>query len=177
LKRKAIFFDRDGTVNFRIVGDYIKDIEEFHFAEDFLKVFIDLKKAGYLIILVTNQQGIGKKLMNTENLKEVHDYMQGILIKKYGFGFDDIFYCPDLAESGSYNRKPNPGMLLDAIKKWDVDIEKSWMVGDSIKDTIAGKAAGLNTILVGKYILDGRTDADFVAVDLIESAKIIITNE
>jgi D-glycero-D-manno-heptose 1,7-bisphosphate phosphatase len=177
LKRKVIFFDRDGTVNYRIVGDYIKDVKEFQFIDDFLKVFIELKNSGYLVILVTNQQGIGKKLMKTENLNKVHDYMQNTLIEKYGFGFDDIFFCTDLAESGSFNRKPNPGMLLDAIKKWDVDIENSWMIGDSTKDSIAGKAAGLNTILVGKYILDGRADADFVAVDLIEAVNKIITKK
>jgi D-glycero-D-manno-heptose 1,7-bisphosphate phosphatase len=172
-KQKTIFFDRDGIVNIRIVKDYIRTPEQFHFLNDFLEFFIEIKKRGYLAILVTNQQGIGKKLMTEVELEDVHTYMQSTLLNLACYCFDDIHYAPELAETGSWRRKPNPGMLLEAIKKWNIDIENSWMVGDRRSDVIAGKAANLKTILIGKKTKDEVPQADFILDNLIEAIRLM----
>ena len=81
---KAFFFDRDGIVNKRIIGDYVKEISEFEFIPEFFDIFELICKKGYIPILVTNQQGIGKKLMTEEQLIIVHDYMNKNLLDKTG---------------------------------------------------------------------------------------------
>ncbi len=113
---KAIFFDRDGIVNYRPVGDYVKSPQEFRFLPDFLEFFVFIKKNNYLAIVITNQQGIGKGLMTDEDLSIIHLKMQEDLFNITGYNFDDIYYCPDLALTPSQRRKPNPGMILEAVE-------------------------------------------------------------
>ncbi|MFN3782254.1 MAG: D-glycero-alpha-D-manno-heptose-1,7-bisphosphate 7-phosphatase, partial [Candidatus Kapaibacteriota bacterium] len=144
-KRKAIFFDRDGIVNYRIVGEYINREDNFHFTPDFLEVFPKIKRLGYLAILVSNQKGVGKGLMTIEELNKINDFMLRKLVELTGESFDDVFYCTDVSVENSFNLKPNPGMLLEAVEKWSIDIQNSWMVGDTDKDIIAGKRVGLKT--------------------------------
>jgi len=165
LKSKAIFFDRDGVVNYRPVGDYVKTPFEFHFIPDFLNFFKKIKDSGYLAILISNQQGVGKGIMTEEQLTEVTCYMQDELLRLSGFNFDDIYYCTDLKESNSPRRKPNPGMLLEAIAKWDFDPVNSWMVGDSESDIIAGKRARVRTVLLTN-IPALQTEAHHVFISL-----------
>jgi histidinol-phosphate phosphatase family protein len=147
-KNRAILFDRDGVVNYRIVGDYVKTIEEFQFIPDFITFFKFANELGYMTFLVTNQQGVGKKLMSEEQLQQLFDSMQSGLMYLTGSKFDKIYYCTELAESKSKCRKPNPGMLLQAIEEYSIDLEESFMIGDSKADIIAGNAAGLKTILL-----------------------------
>ncbi len=173
-KKKAVFFDRDGVVNYRIVGEYIKDIEEFRFIQDFLYIFPKIIENGFDTFLITNQQGVSKGLMTNEELKIVLNYMQDVLVKKFGVGFKDLYYCTDLAESGSYYRKPNPGMIVEAINKWDIDIENSWVIGDSTTDAIAGKRANLKTILIGNYGKKDCPEADFIVENLFDAEKLIL---
>ncbi|HYF02468.1 MAG TPA: HAD family hydrolase [Patescibacteria group bacterium] len=165
---KAFFFDRDGIVNRRKMGDYVYSINEFEFLPHFFSLFKSVKESGFLAILITNQQGIGKGLMTEEALREIHAHMQRELLKETGFQFDDMYFCADLASANSFRRKPQPGMLLDAIKKWGIDAEKSWMIGDSISDAQAGKAAGVKTILIGDFLKD---EADLVFKNL-EDAEV-----
>lgn len=148
---KCFFFDRDGIVNKRKYGGYIQSYEEFEFLPEFLNIFKKVESLGYLKIIITNQQGIGKELMTEEELAKIHNLMQFNLYQKLGFSFDDIYYCPDLANSGSKTRKPEPGMILDAIEKWDIDKENSFFIGDSESDALAGKRAEIKTILIGDF--------------------------
>ena len=161
---KAIFLDRDGVINKRLEGDYVKTLEEFKIlpgVKEAIKKFHDL---GYLVIVVTNQQGIGKGLMTEEDLKIIHDFMCNEL--KY---IDDIFYCPHL--EGTCNcRKPRPGMLLKAQEKWNIDFSKSWMIGDSDSDILCGKSVGCKTIKIGE---DKNKLADFCCESLIDCVNII----
>lgn len=163
---KAFFFDRDGIVNRRKIGDYVYSIEEFEFLPEFFPLFKTVKKAGYVAILITNQQGIGKGLMTENTLHEIHNFMQHELLKETEFQFDDIYYCGDLASANSFKRKPQPGMILEAIEKWEIDPTESWMVGDSKSDAQAGKAAGVKTILIGDFL---QEDADYVFKNLGEA--------
>jgi len=162
--KKAVFFDRDGIVNIRIVGDYVKKIEEFTFIEDFFELFSIVKKLGYLAILVTNQQGIGKGLMTSDDLEQVHNFMNERLFERTNFKFDAIYYCPDLAQSGSIRRKPNPGMFYEAIERFGIDTANSWTIGDSITDIEAGKEVGTKTILVGLHLKNEAADYIFPSI-------------
>ena len=156
---KCFFFDRDGIVNTRKVGGYIKTFDEFEFIPEFLEIIQKSEELGFLKIVITNQQGIGKGLMTEEELSKVHNLMQFNLFQKLGFSFDDIYYCPDLANSGSKTRKPEPGMILEAIDKWDIDVENSYFLGDSESDAVAGERAGIKTILIGDF---SENKANFV---------------
>ena len=173
MSRKAIFFDRDGVVNFRIVKEYIKSPNDFKFLNDFIKFFKKIKEQGYLAILITNQQGIGKGLMSKNELESVHNYMQTELIKQTGYNFDDIFYSAELAETNSYRRKPNPGMIIEAKEKLKIDMGNSWMIGDRNSDVTAGKRAGLRTILLKPVKNGDYPDADFVFRNLDEVFEIL----
>lgn len=168
MKSKAIFFDRDGVVNFRIVKEYIKAPKDFKFLPDFIRFFTKIKSEEYLTILITNQQGIGKGLMSVEELESVHNYMQIELKELTGQNFDDIYYSTELAGTNSYRRKPNPGMLIEAKEKWDIDMENSWMIGDRNSDVTAGKRAGLKTILLKSVKNGDYPDADYVFRNLDE---------
>ncbi|MDA3844267.1 MAG: HAD-IIIA family hydrolase [Candidatus Kapabacteria bacterium] len=167
-KRKYICFDRDGVVNMRIVSEYVITFDQFLFLPDFLICFKKLMNAGYRSVLVTNQQGIGKGIMTDKEFLDLSDKMQEELKEKTGFNFDKVYYCPDLADSGSMRRKPNPGMLTEAIEDFNIDKDVSWMVGDSVKDATAGKRAGLNTALVGEFAADDTSDTDHIFGNLLD---------
>ena len=132
---------------------------------------------GFLRIIISNQQGVGKGLMSESDLDAITDHFQWELQSRTGTFFDDVYYCTDLSSSNSAHRKPKPGMLLDAIAKWNIDVVNSWMIGDSINDVIAGRRAGVNTILVGDF--SNVPDADFIVPSLqkcLEKLKEIIGN-
>lgn len=158
LMNKAVFFDRDGIINFRPVGDYILKPEDFHIIPDFLDLLKIIKELGYLAIIISNQQGVGKGFMTENNLKDIDKYMYELCKLNSGYYPDDSFYCTDLKESNSYRRKPNPGMILEAAEKWDIDLKNSFFIGDSISDITAGRNAGVKTIFVS---LIECPDADY----------------
>ena len=162
--KKSIFLDRDGVINKKLIGEYVKTLEEFEIlpgVKEAIKKFHDL---GYLVIVITNQQGIGKGLMTEEDLKKIHEYM----VKELEY-IDDIFYCPHL-EGTCDCRKPRPGMLLKAQEKWNIDFSKSWMIGDDDRDVLCGKSVGCKTIKIGE---DKNKLADFCCNSLIDCVEII----
>lgn len=161
-QQKAVFFDRDGIVNTRIMGGYVTSIGEFEILPGFFDVFRQVKEAGYLAVLVTNQQGIGKGLMTEADLHTIHEYMQSELLVHTGFVFDDLFFCPDLASVENSCRKPSPAMLLAAIDKWNIDPLQSWMIGDTVSDAKAARAAGVKAILVGNFTIESNLPAEYI---------------
>lgn len=162
---KAVFFDRDGIVNRRLIGDYVKNIAEFEFIPDFLETLLKVKQLGYYALLVTNQQGIGKGLLTIDDLQQIHNHMQNELKAKTGFAFDDIAFCPSLDSDNDYRRKPNPGMIWDFIHKYKLNPTQCWMIGDSVTDIIAAQKAGLHSILINESDLE--VEADFVFPNLL----------
>ncbi len=170
MSSKAFFFDRDGIINERKIGGYITTPEEFVFIEDFFEVFQSIAQQGFCTIIITNQQGIGKGQMNEDDLHKIHEAMQQTLLQKTGYKFAGIYYCGDLDSSRSSRRKPAPGMIVEAIQEFDIDITNSWMIGDSPTDVQAGKAAGCKTILIGDYP-SVFPDADFVFTSLHEFSE------
>ncbi len=148
MPNKAVFFDRDGIVNHRKINDYIKTIDEFKFIPQFFETFKIVKENSCLALLVTNQQGIGKGLYSITDLAIIHNHMQEKLLERTGFKFDDIAFCPSLHEVNDFRRKPNPGMLLEFIEKYDLDTDKCWMIGDSESDILAAENAEIKSILI-----------------------------
>ncbi|MBU3742813.1 MAG: HAD family hydrolase [Candidatus Kapabacteria bacterium] len=165
----ALFLDRDGVINRRLPDAYVRHPDEFELLPDILPILVQARQHGMLLILITNQQGVGKGLMTHAELNVVHDHMQHLLQRHTGFALDAIYACTDLATTASERRKPAPGMLLEAIAEHDIDVTASWFLGDSLTDAQAGRAAGVRTILVGPF---QASDADVVVPDL-ASVRII----
>lgn len=143
-KNKAIFFDRDGVINERIVGGYVRNTDEFVLLPDVPDVLRELKQKDYLAIVVTNQRGVGLGLMSEAHLHAVHTALQDTMHAKVATRFDDIIFCTDIDDTNA-RRKPSPAMILEAADKWNIDLSQSWMVGDSMSDIEAGTRAGTKT--------------------------------
>jgi len=141
--RKAVFFDRDGVVNKRIVGGYVTTWDEFDWLPGIAETLRDVKDLGYLAIIITNQRGVGTGKMSEADLELIHSQLQEHL-QRDGIAFDDIISCTD-ATNDSSRRKPSPEMLFEAARKFDIDLSQSWMIGDSPTDIEAGTRAGTKT--------------------------------
>ena len=153
--RKALFLDRDGVIN--IDYGHVYKIEDFIFIKDIEILIKYAMKKDYLIIIITNQAGIGKGFYSVNDFKILTQYMSNSL-SKLGCNIDDIFYCPFHPTEGigeflkdSNDRKPNPGMLLKAQKKYKIDMNQSLLIGDKISDIEAGISAGVKTNILFEY--------------------------
>lgn len=146
--KKVVFLDRDGVINKKAPkADYIKNWGEFVFlpkAKEALKL---LHKKGYSIILVTNQPGIARGMMNEKALEEIHQNMQNEL-KKMRIEIDDIFICQHGWDDGCFCRKPKPGMFFQAAAKHNINLFESYCICDSERDALAARAAGVKPFLV-----------------------------
>ncbi|MFI5201536.1 MAG: D-glycero-alpha-D-manno-heptose-1,7-bisphosphate 7-phosphatase [Candidatus Kapaibacterium sp.] len=140
----AIFFDRDGVINARILGGYVRHWNEFELLPGVVETLREVKRRGYLAIIVTNQRGVGLGIMSQEELDSVHAELQREMERLAGVRFDDIIFCTDIDNSLG-RRKPSPAMLLEAAEKWNIDLANSWMIGDSMSDIEAGQRAGTKT--------------------------------
>lgn len=173
-KQKAIFLDRDGTIN-RYVG-FLRNPDEFALLPDVCDAVREINESGYLAVVITNQPVIARGEVTKAQLQEVHNKMETLLGEK-GAYLDAIYYCPHHPHKGYEGevpelkidcacRKPKPGMLLQAAEDFNIDLGQSWMVGDGENDVLAGKAAGCKTALLGSgaYGQDLTVDsvADFV---------------
>ena len=150
MKKKfdTLFLDRDGVINYKIENDYVKSIKDFKFIPEFIHVVKDLSLLFNRIIIITNQQGIGKGLMSISDLNEIHEYMLNTINDNNG-KIDKIYFCPHLASENCFCRKPSPGMIQKAFQDYpDIDRSKSYFIGDSDSDMQAGKAEKLISIKV-----------------------------
>ncbi len=183
-KNKAVFLDRDGVIN-EDYG-YVYKIEDFHIYNEVFPALKLLKDAGYKLLIITNQSGIGRGYYTEEDFKRITEYMLGIL-KKEGIEIDDIYYCPHHPEGviPEYTmkcncRKPETGMIEEGIKKFNIDVKKSFLIGDKETDIEAGRKVGLKTILVktgrGKDYIN-TTKADYIADNILDAVKRFILKE
>ncbi|QEM68110.1 D-glycero-beta-D-manno-heptose 1,7-bisphosphate 7-phosphatase [Geobacter sp. FeAm09] len=149
--RRAVFVDRDGTIN--VEKDYLYRIEDFEFIPGAPEAIRLLNEAGFLVVVVTNQSGVARGYYTEEDVESLHRHIDAELAKT-GARVDAWRYCPHHpAGRGSYSlpcrcRKPLPGMLLDAARRHTIDLAASVMIGDKLADVEAGIAAGCRTILV-----------------------------
>lgn len=156
-KQKAIFLDRDGTIN-QYVG-FLRHIDAFSLIPGICDAIKGINASGYLAIVVTNQPVIARGEVTQAELQEIHNKMETLLGQE-GAYLDGIYYCPHHPHKGYEGeipelkfdcdcRKPKPGMLLQAARDFNIDLGSSWMIGDGHNDIEAGKAAGCKTVLIG----------------------------
>ena len=171
-KTWSLFLDRDGVINKRIIGDYVKKIEEFHFLEDAEVTIAQLSLNLAHVFVVTNQQGIGKGLMTVDDLSKVHKFMiKGV--EKYNGTITEVFFAPQLAHENHPDRKPGIGMGVKAKSLFpEVDFAKSILVGDSISDIEFGKQLGMITFFISEEN-QNKANADFVVKQLKDIVKYI----
>lgn len=149
-KSRAIFLDRDGTINSDEGHYYIYKKEDFVFNPGVIDGIRRLNEAGYLVIVVTNQGGVAKGEYTIEDVEAVHAYMCAEL-KKHGARIDKIYYCPHHDSVAPCScRKPAPGMIEQAIREFDIDKSASLLIGDGGRDIEAAEAAGIRGIKIKK---------------------------
>jgi histidinol-phosphate phosphatase family protein len=166
-KSWTLFLDRDGVINRQIKGDYVRDISRFEWLPGSQEAITGLSRLFGRIIIVTNQQGIGKGLMTKADLDDIHQYLQNN-IKAAGGKIDKIYYCPYLSTENQPCRKPDIGMALQAKADFpDINFEKSIMVGDSVSDMEFGKNAGMKTAMIHENgAFNGTVKVDWEFNDL-----------
>lgn len=167
---KAIFLDKDGT----LINDvpYNVDPQYIAFTEKAGEALKRLKQEGYLLIIATNQSGVARGYFDIEDLKKVKASIQEKLQKNHDIEIDGFYYCPHYPTGVNTQfvgqcrcRKPENGLLLKAAHDFNINLKKSWMIGDRDTDILAGRSAGCRTILISKT--EGSSN-------LWEAAKIII---
>lgn len=183
---KTIFIDRDGVINKDPGGwtkyEYVTETKDFHFIPGALEALALLNRNRVQVVTISNQAGVGKRYFTKERLDEITSMMMQE-IRKAGGKITESYYCIHRNEDNCSCRKPKPGMLDIAMKKYRVRPGESFMVGDSVVDVLAGKSAGLDTI----FVLSGKTSLaemrkwevkpDYVFKDLLEAVKWILSKE
>ncbi len=187
---KAVFVDRDNT----LIEDpgYISDPAAVKLLPGVELALKSLHGAGYKVIICSNQSGVARGMFSEQTLGEIHRELERQLDAK-GARIDAIYYCPyhpqgsvDEYVKESHLRKPAPGMLLDASRAHDIDLQQSWMVGDSTRDIQAGQRAGCRTVLLRRpeaaaeepsEAEEGGARADFVVRNLVDAARVIIREQ
>lgn len=165
----TLFLDRDGVINVRLIDDYVKNINEFEFLPGVLDAFRIFAERFGKIIIVTNQQGVGKGLMTLDAVALIHDFMTKQIENQKG-RVDAIFVCPQLKTEPDNFRKPSPKMAYMAQADFpEIDFKKSIMIGDSNSDIEFGHNAGMHTILIGDKVIKSIADDRFDS--LIQFAK------
>ena len=143
---KTIFLDRDGVINKEV--NYLHKITDFKFIKGIFEACQNFQQNNYQIIIVTNQSGIARGFYSEDDYLKVTDWMLRQFIKKDIYILD-VFHCPHSPNHNCKCRKPNPGMIIDAFEKHNIDLKQSWMIGDKEADIMAANAAGISkTILV-----------------------------
>jgi D-glycero-D-manno-heptose 1,7-bisphosphate phosphatase len=184
VKAKAAFIDRDGVINEE--RNYVHSISDFVLLPGVIEGLKLLRDAGYRLIVITNQAGIARGYYTQAEMNRLHEYMRG-LFAEHGVSIDAIYYCPHHPKGVVQEfavecdcRKPSPGMLLQAAKDFDLNLNVSVLIGDKITDIQAGKRAGLGqTVIVQsghKLEHEDTLEADAVELDLLAAARILTQN-
>lgn len=170
----SLFLDRDGVINKRIFGGYVKDVEEFEFLPDVPEAISGLSSLFGNVFVVTNQQGIGKGIMTERNLSEIHHYMVEA-IGNSGGRIAKIYFASNLRGAEQDRRKPAPSMALEAKRDYpDIDFSRAVMIGDTDSDILFGKNLGMKTVRVLSEERIGET-ADLEVNGLMEFYNLVNT--
>lgn len=173
---RAAFLDRDGVINRKArEGEYVTRWEEMQILPGVAEAISLLNRAGFRVIVVSNQRCIAKGLITTAELETLHEKMCGVLASD-GATIDAIYYCPHEKQPACRCRKPEPGMLLNAARDHAIDLGASWMIGDSVADVEAGRRAGCKTALLGRSF-SGNPETDATGASLPELIRGILQSE
>lgn len=183
---KAVFLDRDGTINREV--NYLKRKEDLEILPGVKEALTGLKKLGFLNIIITNQSGIARGYFTLEDLSDIHREMNNMLMDRDDFLIDDIFLCPYHIDGiipeftkESEDRKPEIGMIKKALKKHNIDLSSSYFIGDTYTDMLTAQNSGLHKILLKTgygtkdYITCIKNDVkiDYFAENLLDAYKYI----
>jgi D-glycero-D-manno-heptose 1,7-bisphosphate phosphatase len=181
-KQKVVFLDRDGVIN-RDSPNYIKSWSEFEFLPGSLEALKKLTMNGFVVMVITNQSVIHRKMISLKALEHIHEMMKKTVLSRGG-DIRDIFFCPHIPEDQCDCRKPNTGLILKAQEKHRIDLKSSIMVGDSAKDIECARNAGCGTVilvktgngaLAEKQLKEKMIRPDAIVQDLLEAAHWIIS--
>ena len=176
---QTIFLDRDGVINRNSApGDYVKTWEEFQFLPGALAAIARLTKAGFRLLVITNQACISKGIVSWTTMYEIHARMMQE-VNRAGGHLEAVLCCPHLEGAGCGSRKPAPGLILRAQAEYQVDLGRAILVGDSVRDMQTGAAVGVPTIMVLSGIgqvadLQGTSLSCRVANDLAHATQLIL---
>jgi len=147
VKQKAVFLDRDGVIN-HDPGDYTRSLSEFHILPTVIAALKALHENGYLIILITNQGGIAKGEYTHDDVAEIHRYLRRVCAEE-GVEITEIYYSPHHESTGkSLSRKPGSLMVERALGRFNIDPQKSFMIGDKQRDLDCAAGAGVKGVLI-----------------------------
>ena len=176
MKNKAIFLDRDGTINVDV--GYTHKVEDLRIIPRVIEGLKLLQKSKYSLIIITNQSGIGRGYFTEE---DYHDFQRNLRqeLNRQEIFITGEYFCPHQPKDNCNCRKPKTGMLEQAAKDFNLDLNKCWIIGDNFSDIQAGKNAECRTIhiLTGKDYKESIQEADFAANNLIEVANCIIKED
>ena len=172
---KAVFLDRDGTININ-EPEYTHKKEDFKLFKETIPALKKLSKTDYKIIVITNQSGIARGYYTVAQMEELHKWMT-VEFKKKGIRIDGIYYCPHGPDDNCSCRKPKPRMLLKAGEDFGLNLSKSWIVGDDFRDIVAGREANIKTIKIGKKMPKNlKLEPNYYAKNVLEAVNIILNN-
>ncbi|MBI2608117.1 MAG: HAD family hydrolase [Deltaproteobacteria bacterium] len=174
---KAVFLDRDGTINKEV--SYLNSIDQIAIPQNSIKALQLLQKDGFKLIVTTNQSGIARGFLTEQTLHNIHKYFD-ILFSSHNIKIDDYFYCPHLPEENCLCRKPKTKMIEEALKKYNIDKSRSFFIGDKMVDVECGYNAGIKTILVltgygQSFKKEAQKKVSFIAEDLYAAASWIMS--
>ena len=172
MKNKAIFLDRDGVINKVIMRNGKPSspwkLKEFEILPDVKECLVAFKKMGFLNIIFTSQPDISRGFLQIEDLEKMHEIIDKTLL------VDEIRFCPHDDKDNCSCRKPKPGLILEVVQKWSIDLRESYVIGDTWKDIGAGKAVGCKTFLLRREYNKGfQKDYDFEVSNLKKTVEII----
>jgi len=173
MKRPAVFIDRDGTLIEEVNYLHrVEDLKLFDFAADAVK---QLKAAGYLVVVVTNQSGIGRGIYTERDMHAIHEAIQ----EQLDNAIDAFFFCPHLPDAGCSCRKPGRGMIDAALADLEIDLPRSWMIGDKKIDVETGRNIGIRSglVLTGygrQHLGELGSPPDATAANLLELVKTLV---
>jgi D-glycero-D-manno-heptose 1,7-bisphosphate phosphatase len=170
-KHRAVFFDRDGTLI--LDHGYLSSPHQVEFVPGSLDVLRTLQEHGFLLVIVSNQSGIGRGLITENQAQAVDKHFRAILAKNK-ISVAGVYYCPHAPDAGCDCRKPEPGLLLRAADELQIDFAQSYMVGDKASDCRAGVAAGCRAVLIGTPEAGTETDGCIHLSDLRELPVFIL---
>ena len=177
---KAVFIDRDGTIN--IDGPYLDNPDRFEMYPGVGEGIKKLKDDGFKIIVMTNQSGIARGYFTEEVLMSIHKTM-AIKFDAFDVKLDGVYYCPHHPDDNCNCRKPNTGLFENAIEEHDIDVNQSYMIGDKILDVCAGQKIGVKTILIPEAHArdeflstknEWKCHPDYVADDFVDAVEWIL---
>lgn len=179
MKRWAVFLDRDGTIN--VEKNYVHRVQDWEWIPGAPEAIRLLNSAGATVLVVTNQAGIARGLYDQDAVRVLHEFVSDDL-EKFGARIDGFYFCPHHPEYGSDRvcscRKPLPGLIYEAAKDWNLDLSRSYLVGDKRSDIEAATAACVKPILVltgyGSQEATFVGDDVLVVPDVLEAVKRIV---